>query len=361
MTPQGVAGRRQDSAGDVASGIRQRRVIFGLLAFGLIIAALFSLAIGPVSLSLDTILDALWAPDTTSAQAVVIVWAVRLPRTVLAVLVGASLAVAGTLMQGLFRNPLADPGLAGVSSGASLAAVSTIVMGAPLATALPFAQGLVVLPVAAFLGALSTTVCLYMLATRQGVTSTVTMLLGGIALAALAGAITGLMIFLSDDQQLRDFTFWSLGGLGGASWAKIAVIIGPIGLCLGLSLRLAHGLNALALGEAAAFYSGVPPEPLKRACIVFTSILTGCAVAVSGTIGFIGIVVPHLLRLAFGADHRFLLGASALFGASLLLIADIIARTIAAPAELPIGILTAVIGAPLFLWLLLNRRPAVEF
>jgi iron complex transport system permease protein len=257
-------------------------------------------------------------------------------------------------MQGLFRNPLADPGLVGVSAGAGLAAAATIVLGdrllAGLIGKLPFAA----LPAGAFLGGLLTTSLLYLIATREGRTSVATMLLAGVALGALAGAMTGFLAFLSDDRQLRDLTFWSLGSLGGASWTKVWVVAPVILTLLALTTFLARGLDALSLGEAEAWHLGVPVQRLKLAIIILTAVAVGASVAAAGLIGFIGIVVPHMLRLIIGPGHRALLPLAALSGAALLVAADTIARIVVAPAELPIGIVTAAIGAPCFLWLLLR-------
>lgn len=338
----------------------------GRLALPVLLAALFacflaSLMTGPVPLSIRAVIAGLFATDgTASIRDIAIVRDIRLPRTVLAVLVGAALAVSGAFMQGLFRNPLADPGLAGVSAGASLAAVTTIVLGHLWIGHMPDLLQPYALAIAAFLGGLVSTLMLYAIATRNGTTSVATLLLGGIALAALAGAAAGVLVFISDDQQLRDLTFWNLGSVGGADWAKI-LAVGPIILILlALTPFSADGLNALALGEAEARHLGISTQWLKRGAILLVAGLTGAAVAVSGTIGFIGIVAPHMLRLLIGPDHRYLIPASACLGAMLLLLADMVARTIVSPAELPIGIVTALIGAPMFLWILLRRRALVD-
>jgi iron complex transport system permease protein len=211
------------------------------------------------------------------------------------------------------------------------------------------------LPFAAFLGALATTSILYALATRMGRTSVATLLLAGIGLGSLAGSITGLMVYLSNDRQLRDLAFWSLGSLGGATWTKAAIAIALTGPVFLASPFLARSLNALSLGEAEAFHLGVPVQRVKRMMIALTSVAVGASVALAGPIGFVGIVVPHLLRLTVGADHRLVLPGSIFLGASLLVLADVLARTLAAPAEAPIGILTALMGAPFFLWLLSTR------
>jgi iron complex transport system permease protein len=341
-------------AGDRSARARLALILFVLL---LVAMGLVSIMTGPVPLSVKTVLDAIFAPDSVNLRDLAIVWSVRLPRTLLAILVGGALAFSGALMQGLFRNPLADPGLIGVSAGATFAAITAIVLGETLLGA---AAIIYVLPVGAFLGGLIATITLYLIATRRGRTSVATMLLGGIAIAALMMAASGILIFMSNDQQLRELTFWSLGSLGGASWQKIIAILPFIALGLTLALGFSGGFNALALGEAEARHLGIPVQLLKRVAIIAVALLTGTAVAVSGSIGFIGIIVPHLLRLAIGPDHRYLLPVSILFGAVLLTAADMVARTIVAPAELPIGIVTAILGAPFFLWILLRNRNLID-
>ena len=331
-------------------------VLAGVLAA----TALGSIAVGAVGLPLDTVIAALFSPGTVSPRDETIIWAVRLPRTLLAILVGGALAAGGVIMQGLFRNPLADPGFVGVSSGASVAAITVIVLGGPTIATLGSTAMIYALPVAAFFGGLASTICLYLIATRRGRTSVATMLLGGIAIGALAGAASGVMIYLSNDQQLRDFQFWTLGSLAGASWVKIGAILPFMGLSALLALLTAKGLNAMALGEREAHHLGIPAQYLKRISVVSVALLTGAAVSVSGTIGFIGLVVPHILRLTIGPDHRYLIPAAALLGAVLLMGADMVARTIVAPAELPIGIVTALAGAPFFIWVLLRNRSVVD-
>ena len=332
-------------------------VMLALVAV-LLAAAAIAASIGPAKISLGRIAAALFAgggdPLTVDRDQIILM-TIRLPRIAMASIVGALLAGAGAVMQGLFRNPLADPGLVGVSAGAGLAAAAAIVAGDKAAPFL-LAGALFLLPIAAFCGALVTTAMLYGMATWEGRTSIATMLLAGLALGALAGAGTGLLVFLADDRQLRDITFWMLGSLAGATWQKIAVIAPVLGLLLLLSPAVGRGLDLLALGETEAFHIGVSVERLKRLLIVLVAAAAGAAVSVSGVIGFVGIVVPHLLRLVVGPGHRLLLPASACGGAILLVLADTFARTSAAPAELPIGIVTALVGAPLFLFLLLSRR-----
>jgi iron complex transport system permease protein len=288
-----------------------------------------------------------------------ILWSIRFPRIAVAAMVGGMLGASGAIMQGLFRNPLADPALVGVASGGALAAAGAIVISdSRFASHLLFLQPWL-LPLAAFLGSLGTTVLLYRIASRGGRTSIAIFLLAGIAIAAIANAGVGLLVFVADDRQLRDITFWLLGSLSGATWSK-ALILAPVLALATLAMVFLHrGLDVLILGESEAFHAGVDVERLKRICIVLVSAMTGAAVSVCGVVGFVGIVVPHLLRLMIGPGHRLLLPASVGLGAVLLVGADTLARSIVAPAEMPIGILTAAVGAPMFLAILLRRRGLV--
>ncbi|MFN4155150.1 MAG: FecCD family ABC transporter permease [Paracoccaceae bacterium] len=338
----------------------QARVTLLALAGALLLTMLISLSLGASGVSLGSVIRELASGEMMPARDRLILWDIRLPRMLTGVLVGASLAVAGAVMQGLFRNPLADPGLVGVGAGAGLGAVLAIVLGGLAPLWVTQALGYHLVPVAAFLGGWTSTLILYRVATRSGRTSVATMLLAGIALGALAGAATGVLVYVADDRQLRDLTFWGLGSLGGASWPKL-MAAGPVmALALVAAPFLARGLNGLALGEAAAHHIGLPVQRVKAVAILTVAAATGAAVAVAGGIGFIGIVVPHLLRLATGPDHRYLLVNAGLAGATMLLLADLIARSIIAPAELPIGIVTATLGAPVFLWILLRRRGLVD-
>ncbi|MGD9913644.1 MAG: FecCD family ABC transporter permease [Rhizobiaceae bacterium] len=349
----------------MAEGDRSRLAKTALVVLGVALLAtvLFSLTSGASDASAFAVIsDWLFPSDasTLSERDRIIIYDIRLPRVVLGSFVGAALAVSGAVMQGLFRNPLADPGLIGVSSGAGLGAVLVIVFGGGIL--MPFTQlfGIHALPVAAFVFSLAATLILYRISTRRGQTSVATMLLAGIALAAFAGALMGLVVFMADDRQLRDITFWNLGSLAGATWLKIVATVPVIAAALVGAMFLARGLNALALGEPTARHLGIPVQRMKYGAIVAVAAAVGASVSVSGGIGFVGIVVPHLLRLLIGPDNRYLLPASALLGACLLLLADAVARTIVAPAELPIGIVTAAFGAPFFLWILLRRRGIVD-
>lgn len=350
-------GAFSEDAFDAALAARRRRIaatVAALVCAALLVAAL-GLASGAAAIAPERIPGILFGADSADPRETLVVMNIRLPRLLLGFLVGAALAVSGAMMQGLFRNPLADPGLVGVSSGAGLAAAATIVLGESL---LGPALGLpthLLLPLGAFCGGLAVTLLLYAVATREGRTSIATMLLAGIALGALAGAATGLLTYLGDDAQLRDLTFWSLGSLGGATWGKLAVASVVIMPVLLASPALARGLNALSLGEGEAYHLGFPVQRLKAAIILLVAAAVGASVAAAGAIGFVGIVAPHVLRLLVGPDHRLLLPLCAVLGGALLTGADLLARTLAAPAELPIGIVTAAIGAPFFLWLLLRR------
>lgn len=282
--------------------------------------------------------------------------AIRAPRTALGMLAGAALAASGAALQGLFRNPLADPTLIGVSSGAALGAVISIVFGAALFPFLPDSISPVLLPVAAFAGGLVAIALVYLIASRDGMTDIATLLLAGTAITAITGAGIGFMIFLSDDQQIRDINFWMLGSLSGATWSALApaavlIVLG----CCGI-LYCSRALDALSLGESDAHHLGFEPERIKRSLIVLCALAVGASVALTGVIGFVGLMTPHIVRLLAGPGHRTLIPTSILLGAALMLAADVLARTIVTPAELPIGIVTASIGGPFFLWLLIRWR-----
>ena len=338
------------------------RSLFVALTALLLLALWLSLALGPVSLPLLDTLEALLrlsglSGEQVPRQAELIIGQIRLPRTLLGLSVGAVLALCGVAMQGLFRNPLADPGLVGVSSGAALGAALVIVGSASLGWGLgPLWLQPYLLSLAAFTGGLGVTAVVYRLGRRDGQTSVAAMLLAGVALSALAGALIGLFTYLADDSTLRSLTFWNMGSLNGASYARLwPLLLVGVGVAIWLPRR-ATALNALLLGESEARHLGFEVERLKRELVLCTALGVGAAVAAAGLIGFIGLVVPHLLRLLVGPDHRILLPASAMAGAALLLLADLLARLLLAPAELPIGIITALLGAPFFLYLLVRGR-----
>lgn len=328
-----------------------------LLSLGglLLVTLLWAAGQGAYSLPLSELPGVLLGVVTTAAPssgAELVFFNIRLPRLVLGLAAGGGLGLAGALMQGLFRNPLADPGLIGVSSGAALAAGATIVMGNLWFPEMPRVLGSWTLVLMAFGGGLAVTVLIYLLSRGEGGTRVGLMLLAGIAVNALAGAGLGLLSFLATDEQLRNLQFWLLGSLGGARWSAVALVVGITLVAGAIGLRLARPLNALALGEAQAVLLGVSTERVKQIAIVVTALAVGAVTATTGIIGFIGLVAPHMVRLVAGPDHRWVLPGSALLGAVLVLAADAVARTILQPAELPLGVLTAMVGVPFFLVLL---------
>lgn len=291
-----------------------------------------------------------------NAQQENVLWIIRLPRVLMAVLIGGTLAVCGGAMQGLFRNPLADPALIGISSSASTAAVLMIVMGANLFNGFQSLVGQYSLNLATFIGALLATVLIYRFSQQQGKTNVGIMLLAGVALNALSGALTGFITLAANDQQLRSLTFWMMGSLGGATWLTVAGILPFCLLCIIGLPQFAKSLNAFSLGESDAAYLGIKTEKLKTSVMLLCAIGVGACVAVAGIIGFVGLVVPHIVRMVIGPEHRKLLTASSMSGAILLVLADMFSRTVAAPIEVPIGIITAMAGGPFFLYLLWREK-----
>lgn len=275
---------------------------------------------------------------------------IRLPRVFLAALVGASLAVAGATFQGLFRNPLADPYIIGVSSGAALGASLAVVSGLSWGWA-----GLGAVPLLAYAGGLATIILVYRVSRQGDAVPILMLLLAGIAVSAFLTALVSLFIYFSG-ERLHQIVFWMMGGLSGAKWNYLRIMIPYVLVGFGVIYFFARELNALLLGEETAAYLGIEVEKLKKVFLAAASLLVAAAVSTSGIIGFVGLVVPHMVRLVAGPDHRFLLPVSALCGAILLIGADTLARTVLAPAELPVGIITALLGAPFFLYLLRKRR-----
>ncbi|HEY7730388.1 MAG TPA: iron ABC transporter permease [Gaiellaceae bacterium] len=280
-----------------------------------------------------------------------ILWAIRLPRVVLGALVGAALAVCGAALQGVFRNPLADPGIIGVSTGASLGAVVAIVLG--LSGAFFGA-----LQLCAFACGVLAALVVYGLARHDGRTEVVTLLLTGVAVTALVGAAVGFLIARADDEELRDVVFWSLGSLGGATWPLVAATAPFVAVGVAAALRHTRELDLMALGEREAAHLGVDTERVRLRLVIALSLATGAAVAAAGVLAFVGLVVPHLVRLAVGPANRIVVPASCIGGAALLVLADLVARTSVAPTELPLGVVTSLVGGPFFLWLLWRTREA---
>lgn len=280
---------------------------------------------------------------------------IRLPRVILAVLIGAGLSIAGASLQGLFRNSLADPSLIGITGGAMFFAVMGIVFAENFFTTILDVLGPFTICVFAFVGALLTTFLVYRLSTRRGRTSVATMLLAGIAFTALTSALTGLVIYYSSESELRDLTFWTMGSVSGANWTLIVILLPIIILSIVYFLKISDSLDLMLLGEYEATYAGVHVDAVKKTVIIVSALLVGICVAFSGVIGFVALVVPHLVRLLMGTSHKSLFIFSMILGGGLLAMADTFSRTIVAPEELPIGILTAILGAPFFLYLLVKR------
>lgn len=320
----------------------------------LLLISLASVLVGAYELDLEKLGQVLVGEGSRVEN--YLVWQVRLPRVVLAVAVGGGLAITGAATQGLFRNPLAEPTLIGITSGAMLFAVLALVFNVVVVAFLPVILQQFAVSLFAFFGALLTTILVYRIAKRGGKVNVAAMLLSGIAIAALTGAFTGMLIYVSDEDQLRDITFWTLGSLGGANWTQVLICL-PVTLIGGFFLQQnALALNAFLLGEREASQLGFNVQKIKRQIIICVALIVGVSISFTGLIGFVGLVIPHLVRLQLGTDYRKLMACSFLLGGSFLLAADTIARTIVAPAELPIGILTALVGAPFFIWLLLRQR-----
>lgn len=347
-------------AREEARRARLKFLVLLALLIALPVAAAWSLGTGPLALSLPQIAAALGlGPAPLQDFEAIAITELRLPRLTLALLIGSALAVSGAAMQGLFRNPLAEPGLAGISGGAALGAVAMIVLGGPLGWLAATPPGFA-LSAAAFAGAALAAAAVARLAQVDGHTRIGTLLLAGLAVNAIAGAGIGFLAQIADDLALRSLTFWMFGSLGKAGWNDIAIAAPLILVPQWLILRDARALDALLLGEAAAGHLGVDVEWLKRRQLAMIVLAVGTAVSLAGIIGFVGLVTPHLIRLWAGPGHRYLLPASALLGALLLTLADVLARSLLAPGELAVGILTTLIGGPFFLALLIAFRRRAE-
>ena len=348
---------------DALVSVRENRhaVILSGLGLCLLVAVLLSLTIGAVFIPVNDVVIlllkkfGLFAATEVDSVHEVVLYTIRLPRILMTVFIGGALSASGAALQGLFRNPLVEPSLVGVSGGAAAAVVILIVFGGPMA----FSAGWLnqaILPLVAFSGGLLATLVVLKLSDQSGKTNVTVLVLIGVAMIALSSAIIGLAIFYADENQLRTFTFWTLGDLGGATWDKLMIAAPLLVISFSVLLFFSNSLNALALGEAEAFHMGVPVERIKLMIILCSALGVGVSVSMAGMISFVGLVVPHLIRVMFEADHRLVLPAAILGGALLLILSDLIARTIVSPAELPIGVVTSLIGAPFFIALLLNAK-----
>ncbi len=339
------------------SSSRTRNVlVLSALGIAVILMALISAGVGQMQISVSEILASIahrvgldWGTLPEHQFAEQALWTIRFPRVVMAIIVGAALAAGGVLMQGVFGNPLAEPSVVGVSSGAAAFACTSIAFGLSI-----FGNWTTI--IAAFVGGLLATALVYLTARHGGRTEVVTLVLTGVAINAIAGASIALMTFLSDTSAREEIIFWQLGSLNGTMWNNV-LSAGPITLIgIALAMTQTRKLDLLALGERPARHLGVNVERLRKEVIVIVAFLTSAAVAFAGVIGFVGLVVPHILRMALGPGHRLLLPASILGGALLLLIADTVARTLVPNADLPIGMLTALVGGPFFFWLIRRTR-----
>ena len=341
------------------------KVFFISSIFILIFLILLSFIIGPVNISLKQIFHILINkiffnfndnPIIYNQIHETVIFNIRLPRIFLALFVGMALGTSGAILQGLFRNFLVDPGFIGVSSGAAVGAMIAIIFVNIISYYIPFFSIVYILPLLAMIGSFITTVLIYKISKIDNRTNIMVMLLSGIAVNALAGSIIGLFVSMSSDAELRSFTFWTLGGLDNADWDVIFIAAIFVICPLIIVYSMKKQLDIFMLGDAEATHLGVDIEKLKKKIILFSSIMVGISVSFCGMIGFIGLVTPHLVRLFIGPKHSNLLPGSALLGAILLLMSDLISKTIIAPAQLPIGVVTSAIGAPFFVWLIISQK-----
>jgi len=288
-----------------------------------------------------------------------VIWDVRSARIIMAIFIGSMLAVSGTSLQGLFKNPLATGEAIGLTSGATLLAAVAIVLGGYFKQYLPEMVQFSLTGFSAFIGALLAMMLVYRISTSAGKTNVVMMLLSGVAITSIGFSVTGFLIYISKDEQLRDLTFWNMGSLAAATWTKNIVLAVVMVVSYFVLLPKGKALNAMMLGERDAQHLGINVERLKKQIVIIASLMVGTCVAFSGTIGFVGLIVPYILRLLFKSDYTFILPLSAVLGSILLLIADTISRSIVAPSELPIGILTSLIGGPIFIAILIKFKKSL--
>ena len=337
-------------------------IIYTVLAAALFIAVSFSLGMGAMDIPVKEVMlillkkTGLFSKQEVLPQYDAVINIVRLPRVILGILVGAGLGISGAAVQGIFRNPLAEPGLIGISAGASLIAVAIIALEIGLITGLSNLMGYYLLAFGAFAGAGLAAMLVYQISRTDGRSNVATMLLAGVAINAMAGALTGLITYLANEQQLRNITFWMLGSLGGATWETVWALFPFVVIPVVALPFMGKALNAFALGESQADHLGLKINQVKRNVVILSTMAVGASVSVSGIIGFVGLLVPHTVRLVIGVDNKYVLPASALLGALILTLADMIARTVVSPVELPIGVITALLGTPLFLYILIKDK-----
>ena len=343
----------------------QSKLYFYLIisAVLLVIIAVLSLNTGVYDFGENSPFRALWqfikGDPSLSLSDKYVIWYVRAARIVMAILIGGMLSVSGTSLQGLFKNPLATGDLIGLTSGATLLAAIAIVLGGHFKEYLPEVVQFSLVGIAAFIGSFLSMMLVYRISTSGGKTNVVMMLLTGVAITAIGFSITGFLIYISKDEQLRDLTFWNLGSLAAATWTKNIILAVVMTIAYIILLPKGKALNAMMLGEKDAQHLGINVEKLKKQIIITVALMVGTCVAFSGTIGFVGLIVPYILRLLFKSNNTFILPLSAMCGSILLLTADTFSRSIVAPSELPIGILTALMGGPIFIAILVKFKKSL--
>ncbi|MBT2623439.1 MULTISPECIES: FecCD family ABC transporter permease [Chryseobacterium] len=329
----------------------------------LVIIAVWSLNTGVYDFSGASPYKILWqvikGDEGLSLSDKYVVWDVRAARIIMAILIGSMLAVSGTGLQGLFKNPLATGDLIGLTSGATLLAAIAIVLGGYFKQYLPEVVQFSLVGISAFIGAFLSMMLVYRISSSGGKTNVVMMLLTGVAITAIGFSITGFLIYISKDEQLRDLTFWNLGSLAAATWTKNIVLVTVLIISYVILIPKGKALNAMMLGEKDAQHLGINVEKLKKQIIIIVALMVGTSVAFSGTIGFVGLIVPYILRLLFKSNYAFILPLSAVCGSILLLTADTFSRSIVQPSELPIGILTALMGGPIFIAILIKFKKSL--
>lgn len=337
-------------------------LLFRSMYLAIIILCFISLKYGPVKTSLYEIINIILyqfnLADVNSINQIkeTVLIDIRLPRIFLAILIGAGLGTSGAILQGLFRNPLVDPGFIGISSGAAVGAMIAIMFSKLIMQSLFEINPNFIIPIFAMSGSFFTTIIIYKMSKVFNKTNIMVMLLSGIAINALSGSIIGFLVTISSDIELRSFTFWSLGGLDAAEWQIVFIMLILITIPYLFAHSLIKKLDIFMLGDSEAQHLGINIEKLKRTIILISSIMVGISVAFCGMIGFVGLVTPHLIRLCIGPNHRYLIPGSALLGAIIILISDLISKSIIAPAQLPLGVVTSTIGAPFFIWLIINQK-----
>ena len=333
--------------------IKQRRLFIIFLCVMVLVVGAVSLTFGQIAVPLKSTLAVVctqlglpfFTPADFTREQLAVIWYIRMPRMLVGLLVGAALGISGAVMQGIFSNPLADPGIIGVSAGAATGAVLSIALGVA-------AQSMFTMPAFAFCGSICAVMLTVFLAARKGKIPVMTLLLAGVAVGMLLGAVTSGILTFMNEQKLQQYLFWMVGGLDYRRWEHVYLAIGPVTVGIVIMLLLARHLNILVLGETEARAVGMPVALYRMGLLLVAAMTTATSVCVSGNIGFVGLVMPHMMRMLIGPDHRYLLPASALAGALFLVVCDSLGRVVIAPAEVRVGIMTALLGTPYFLYLL---------